>query len=785
MQSSSISRFSHNTLPGRLVGDGSDCRGDEEGERFYSSTGTGIGHCNKLRKVPSGSDSKDHLFGYGNRQCSFLGFSDSEKSQQFTKNAERISIIKGAIREDLVAASRAHVFTGKVCSGLKVAHETSAICSSQVLEQTSAVGQGPGTDLGFSVARFKMVGLKGKTKQGHSHPTEEPKPNTVIRRLSGGMGCNNRGDGFFRQVVRAGEPLAHQQFRITSRVERPESSTTSSMQQDHSNSGRQYHSTGLYSETRGHQVVGAVLPDKRNTELDRGEEYSSDSTVHQWGQEFNSRCPEPKKSNNSNRMDAKLRGMPTVVEDLGPTISRSFRNKVEQQAPELHVASPRRTGSGHRRHVAVLVQHGRLCVPSVRHDTSGYQQIQANRAVQNDVGSPMVATTGVVSRSPGIGSGHTKSIATQTRSAESTSGEASTPRPPHSSSDRLATVVRFGRAKNLSEEVSRQIFGARKASTNRLYQYRWSIYFKWCQDHKYSASRPSVNSLCEFFIYLKKVKKYATDSIRGFRSMLHTVLRHIDFNIRDNQDIADVIRSFQIQDPVGRKEVVPWNLDVVLRFLCTSRFEPINESSLVELTKKTLFLVTLALAKRVSEIQALSSSVGFSPEGALLSLVLGFRAKNDFKCKALPRNFLIKDLSTLVGQEEEVKLCPVRALRVYLERTKQLRSASNKRLFISPRDPSKPSSKNGISYLIKHLIKEAHRVLQPDLFPLLKVKPHEVRAVATSVSFEKNMSLETVMETAQWRCHSVFASHYLKEVSFDYGVCRTLGPFIAAGTVIP
>ena len=267
--------------------------------------------------------------------------------------------------------------------------------------------------------------------------------------------------------------------------------------------------------------------------------------------------------------------------------------------------------------------------------------------------------------------------------------------------------------------------------------------------------------------------------------MLHTVLRHVDFNIRDNQDIADVIRSFKIQDPIGAKDVVYWNLDVVLRFLCSSRFEPIDNSDILDLTKKTLFLVTLALAKRVSEVQALSSSVGFSSEGALLSLVLGFRAKNDFKCKSLPRNFLIKDLSCLVGQEEEVKLCPVRALKAYLNRTKQLRTLSNKRLFVSPRDPSKPASKNGISYLLKHLIKEAHRVLQPDLIPILKVKPHEVRAVATSVSFEKNMSLDSVMEAAQWRCRSVFASHYLKDISYDFGSCRTLGPFVAAGTVIP
>ena len=45
-----------------------------------------------------------------------------------------------------------------------------------------------------------------------------------------------------------------------------------------------------------------------------------------------------------------------------------------------------------------------------------------------------------------------------------------------------------------------------------------------------------MNSVCEFLIYLKDVKKLATDTIRGYRSMPHTVLRHVDFDIRGNQE---------------------------------------------------------------------------------------------------------------------------------------------------------------------------------------------------------------------------------------------------------
>ena len=67
---------------------------------------------------------------------------------------------------------------------------------------------------------------------------------------------------------------------------------------------------------------------------------------------------------------------------------------------------------------------------------------------------------------------------------------------------------------------------------------------------------------------------------------------------------------------------------------------------------------------------------------------------------------------------------------------------------------------------------------------VLKVKPHEVRAIGTSLSFAHNLSIDSVLEAAQWRSNSVFASHYSKDVSIQYDNCRALGPIVAAGTII-
>ena len=104
-------------------------------------------------------------------------------------------------------------------------------------------------------------------------------------------------------------------------------------------------------------------------------------------------------------------------------------------------------------------------------------------------------------------------------------------------------------------------------------------------------------------------------TIKEFRSVIQSVLRHNDINISQNHDISDVIRSFIIERPVARKTTVGWNIDIVLKHLCSGKYEPLNSISLRDLTKKTLFLLTMALAKRVSEMQAISCDVGFTQEG--------------------------------------------------------------------------------------------------------------------------------------------------------------------------
>ena len=144
---------------------------------------------------------------------------------------------------------------------------------------------------------------------------------------------------------------------------------------------------------------------------------------------------------------------------------------------------------------------------------------------------------------------------------------------------------------------------------------RWAVFVTWCRENKISPSRPSIDKIFRFLNFLWK-EKLGVGTIKGYRSTLNSVLRHTGRSISSDQEMAGVIRSLIAKKPVKCKEIVNWNVDVVLKYLCSEKLEPLQSASLRDLIKKTLVLVSLALTKRVSEIQALSKSVGFSSQGA-------------------------------------------------------------------------------------------------------------------------------------------------------------------------
>ena len=126
---------------------------------------------------------------------------------------------------------------------------------------------------------------------------------------------------------------------------------------------------------------------------------------------------------------------------------------------------------------------------------------------------------------------------------------------------------------------------------------------------------------------------------------------------------------------------------------------------------------------------------------------------------------------------KEVKsLCPVRALRYYLDRTKDLRSGKDL-VFVSFRKSfQKDIVPATISSWIKQTVLLCYQLSDEEAQNIHQVRAHDVRAFAASKAFHGGVSLEQILSACHWKAHNTFTQFYLKDL------CH-LGPVVAAQQV--
>ena len=421
---------------------------------------------------------------------------------------------------------------------------------------------------------------------------------------------------------------------------------------------------------------------------------------------------------------------------------------------DLLLTIPRSDVSRHRRVSPVLGRAPSLRVPSGGHHSAcSSEALGLHGDGAHSSGSALGPASLVLRPAPAF-AGLSCRPAVPSGPPALASLSSSLPGSPSAQASCLASLQRFTRAAGFSSAVAEQASLARCPSSRAVYQVRWSIYHSWCHDNGHSVSRPTLAKVADFLYWLRFTRGLSVSSLRGYRSVLSAVFRFHLPSLSSDPVIRDLLRSFRLSSAEHVLRPPAWDLSKVLTYLVSPAFEPLAQASFRSLTLKTLFLLALATAKRVGELQALSSIV----------------------TRSIPRSFLVKSLADFAaGLDTDLLLCPVRALRLYLLRARSL-SPGRHRLFVSPRRPSRAMSKNAVSFFLRDVISAAAR---PQVGSL---RAHEVRSVSTSVAFHRNWSVTSVLESATWASSSVFSSFYLRDIHHEYDGLLSLGPFVAAGS---
>ena len=170
----------------------------------------------------------------------------------------------------------------------------------------------------------------------------------------------------------------------------------------------------------------------------------------------------------------------------------------------------------------------------------------------------------------------------------------------------------------------------------------------------------------DFLIHLCQDKGLSVSAVKGYCSALK------GRDLAASREITTLLRSFtRSVNPVELRPPA-WDVCLVLQSLTGAPYEPLRTCEERFLTQKTLFLLALASAKRIGELHALSYQVSHTRDWGVVSFafVTGFVAKTQDPSSFAPRfeGFSVPALPNAQKNRNGRLLCPVRAVKVYLDR---------------------------------------------------------------------------------------------------------------------
>ena len=305
-----------------------------------------------------------------------------------------------------------------------------------------------------------------------------------------------------------------------------------------------------------------------------------------------------------------------------------------------------------------------------------------------------------------------------------------------------------------------------------------------------------LHSICEtisdFFMYLYQDLNRRPSTFDGYRTAIVDTLGPTAQHVAHNADLHRLLSSFHRDRPKSSRNLPKWNLSVVLNELTKAPFEPMKDTDLKHLTLKTAFLLALASGKRRSEIHAwVANKVSNLGQWEKVALFPSsdFIAKNQLAREGSQSvsPVTIPALTTIVGRQfnEDRTLCPVRALRYYLDRTKDLRG-SRSLLFISfKKGPTSDIRPATLSSWLKQTILLCYKQADQQALDLVQVKAHDIRAFAASKAFYGGVSVDQIMQACHWKAHNTLTNFYLTDLTWsDTDNNMYLGPVVAAQQVL-
>ena len=554
---------------------------------------------------------------------------------------------------------------------------------------------------------------------------------------------------------------------------------------------RQHDCGSIHQQTGRHIIQNTLSAHCATPQLVSPQTNNIESSSHSRQSQYYCRWSIPTGTDSANRVGSESTNIQGYLSDHIHSPGGFICHKVQSQVGKLCIPSTRQPSLGHRCPVNVLERDVGLCLPPNTNYLTGPEQ-NIFGPVQDLANSSSIPKNILVPGSVEIVNHGTHKATSKLEFVETAKNKQVPHEPRESQSARLALVRKSIRDKGFSEKATLRISEPVRPSTAGVYDSKWRVFSTWCSGKQIDSVNPSIQQVADFLVE-KSEGGTAASTLSGYRTAISNTLKHSSgLDISSSEEISSLIRSFFLRQPRVRNPIPSWNLSLVLKMLRQPPFEPLTSVPIKFLTFKVVFLLTLASGKRRSEIHAIErNSISWPEDKSQITLrvIPEFIAKTQLSADVGSlQPIVVKSLSQFLseGMIEDLKLCPVRAIFCYLDRTKKEGLVKHKRLLFVSHKPGicRDITRSTISSWLKQTICLAYKSSSQTDWDAHKVKAHQVRAFAASTAFYNKAPLGEVLQACTWASHNTFTSFYLQNLSEQMGDRLRLAPFIAGQSAI-
>lgn len=296
----------------------------------------------------------------------------------------------------------------------------------------------------------------------------------------------------------------------------------------------------------------------------------------------------------------------------------------------------------------------------------------------------------------------------------------------------------------MTEHVVNLISSAKAESTYKQYEVYLKQFSKFCSESEVDPNDPTMED-CVNFLDSLMVKGLAYSTVNTARSALSY---YFDFfkgvKVGDTPIVRNLLDAYGRANPPKPKYVKMWDVNVVLTSF--QKMKGNSSLTLQELSFKTVTLISITSAQRGQSIYDFNvSKIRWESDEAIVSLTKP--VKHSVKGAPL-------EIIRVKKFEEDRKICPYRALREYLHKTKDLRGSED-RVWISLTKPHRAITSDSLHRWVKSCLISCG---------IKGYGAHTPRHASTSKAEELGVDIDTIVAQAKWTNCITFARFYKRKV---------------------